>query len=106
MFNLQPASRHTSAQVLCELYRCYKINLACALSKSVDIALVLDSTTDNDREILGVYFAGKGDENNIWSYSYGVVEIRGHTAELQVAIVKESLKEINEIQVSEYKKKE
>ena len=48
---------------------------------ALDIALVLDSTTDKDREVLGVYFAGRNEKENIWSLPFGVVEMRDHNAE-------------------------
>ena len=77
LLNLKCASRYTAIQTLCELYLCYKFNLDKVLSEALDIALVLDSTTDKDREVLGVYFAGRNEKENIWSLPFGVVETRG-----------------------------
>ena len=86
-------------QSLCELLPCFKIHLASLSSESEEIALVLDSTTDSNREVLAVFFAGKSEKEGIWSHSYGVIETRGYTAELQVSLVKHVLDEMNSIQV-------
>ena len=82
MLDLKCPSKHTTIQSLCELLQCFKIHLASPLSESEEIALVLDSTTDSNREVLAVFFASKSEKEGIWSHPYGVIETRGHTAEL------------------------
>ena len=103
--DLDNACKHTTIQSLCELYQCYKTNLAYFMSQSNQIALVLDATTDSGREILAVFFAGSSSKLGEWSSAYGVVETRGHQAELQVFIVKQVISEINSIQVKKRKKR-
>ena len=73
------------------------------MSEALDIALVLDSTTDNDRQVLGVYFAGRNETKTFGHYLMEWLKQRGHNAETQVSIVKAVLKEINDTSLSKKK---
>jgi len=95
---LSSPSRSTVVQVLCELFFCYKLYFAWLISTSSSIAVVMDTTTDSHREVLGIFFAALSGFAGPWAHTLGVVEIQGHKADSQVAILRRTLGEINKIQ--------
>jgi len=89
-------SRHTVVQCLQELYHCYLYELARQMPTSIDLLVMLDASSDNHREFLGLYYGGKNEE--VWKMSGGVVEINGHTAINQVSILKSRLAALRMLQ--------
>ena len=68
------------------------------------VTLMMDSTTDRHRELLSIYFGGtrkneKGADVG-WDLPGGVVELNGHAAVAQVAVVEKVLREFNALQRS------
>ena len=97
-------SRSFPVQCLMELHTCFRYHLAETLSQSSNISLMMDSTTDRHRELLSIYFGGtrkneKGADVG-WDLPGGVVELNGHTAVAQVAVVEKVLREFNVLQRS------
>jgi len=95
-------SRTLAVQCLMELHTCFRYHLAEQLTNSTNISLTMDSTTDRHRELLSLFFAGtrqgeKGEDVG-WNLPGGVVEMNGHTAVIQVAVVEKVLGELNVLQ--------
>jgi hypothetical protein len=93
-------SRTAVVQCLMELYCCYQAELALRLSQSSDIFLIMDSTTDHQREILVQCYGGKMGSIE-WCWPKGLVEINGHSAVKQVEVVKSTLRDVNCLQRSQ-----
>jgi len=54
----KPASRTIVSKALMELYECFKHHLAKKLSISECLSLTIDTTTDSQRELMAILFAG------------------------------------------------
>jgi len=74
------------------------------LSESSIISLKIDATTDSNRELLALHLSGTK-KHESWSRALGVVEVTGHTAIKQVAVITTILKDINNLQQDLQKKK-
>jgi len=94
-------SRSTVVQALGELYQCVRLDLARKVSSSSFLAVALDTSTDKGREMMGIHFAGiSGPSEEAWASTAGIIEVNGHKAQTQVAILKRVFEDLNEAQSS------
>lgn len=90
-------NRDTVAHCLAELAQAFLFELATVMSESTSVGIMIDATTDRARELLAVHLQGVHDGVE-WAFPVEVVETVGHSAQIQVEVVKKLLNGIAERQ--------